>query len=560
MWAPVDTDTPINSDIEEVREQDTKTSRVRLLLTAALGIAAVVGTTFVIHNASGSGRKAKFQKYVPHSHPDFVNYDAVPVPSALQNVPLCAPAIVQEMCFRFNNETVEHYGNAIDADPNYIHAFELSEALAVSRDSVIAMFRELNLNNFDEATANSFAVLCQEVCDKLVASYPPRSIASHSYVGCYKNPSNNQPVCDVDVSDTALAAIHFDVSAATQAAAWNEQSHGHHHGAATGPPGAHGGRPGPGEGGPVNWETQGNSHIREVSQALDDALNPSATEAAMLQDLDHRTMNLRDLKMLVINQFKIFPVIRASAVDNSGTNQFFHIAPPDVQDTGRRLASWDKAGTLALAVKAKAYINAALTKMEGRQIAQVVTLWFGNNFDHPTRDEIKRVLSGVHTMLGNVDYVYPGDQCTQMTYAYVYPRPESYARNNQGQFVFHLCPYYLQVDDGEKIETLTHEGSHHLSMETDDSQWGGQTMYGRYSCKNTASLCAAGDQGACTAVRRNADSYCYFINDAAAAEPNGIAPAPSPTDYYAEVASDNAASAYQAVQATAGEIKFGSFR
>jgi hypothetical protein len=266
--------------------------------------------------------------------------------------------------------------------------------------------------------------------------------------------------------------------------------------------------------------------------------------------------------MLVTNQFKIFPVIRASAVDNSGTNQFFHIAPPDVQDTGRRLASWDKAGTLALAVKAKAYVNSALTKMEGRQIPQVVTLWFGNNFDHPTRDEIKRVLSGVHSMLGNVDYVYPGDQCTDLTYAYVYPRPEPYARNSQGQYVFHLCPYYLQVDDGEKIETLTHEGSHHLNMQTDDSvfatdlQWGGQTMYGRYNCKNLASLCLAGDQNACTAARRNADSYCYFINDAAAAEPAGIAPAPSRTEYNTEVASSNAAQTYQTVKTEIG----GSFR
>merc|ERR1719487_1524938 len=199
-------------------------------------------------------------------------------------------------------------------------------------------------------------------------------------------------------------------------------------------------------------------------------------------------------------------------------------------------ANWEQQA-LQLAVKAQAYIATALARMDGRQIGHIVTKWFGNNEDNPTRQEVKRVLAGIQAMLGNVDYVYPGTHCQANTYAYVYPAPVQYAQNARGQFVFHLCDYYMKVGEGEKIETLTHEGSHHLGMQTDDTDWQGTTMYGRGLCQTVANACAAGDQSACAKVRQNADNYCYFINDAAAASDAVQAPAPSP--YVGNVYSGN---------------------
>merc|ERR1719356_1652582 len=98
--------------------------------------------------------------------------------------------------------------------------------------------------------------------------------------------------------------------------------------------------------------------------------------------------------------------------------------------------------------------------MASRRIGNVVIKWFGVNDDNPTRTEIKRVLNAVKSMLNNVDYQYPGDQCQPNVYAYVYPQAP-WNKNRKGQFVFHLCDYYMKVDEGEQIETLTHEGSHH---------------------------------------------------------------------------------------------------
>lgn len=169
-------------------------------------------------------------------------------------------------------------------------------------------------------------------------------------------------------------------------------------------------------------------------------------------------------------------------------------------------------------MKAQAYISTALLKMNSHTAAQDMLKWFGKN-DAATRFEVMRVLNGVRDMLNNVDYEYPGDQCSPHTYAYVYPSG-SLSRNSQNQYVVFLCDVYMKVDEGEKIETLTHEGSHHMSMNTDDVPFHGHTAYGRSTCKEMASECQQLNQG-CLLARRNADSYCYFINDAAGHGMNG---------------------------------------
>ena len=34
----------------------------------------------------------------------------------------------------------------------------------------------------------------------------------------------------------------------------------------------------------------------------------------------------------------------------------------------------------------------------------------------------------------------------------------------RGRYVFHLCDLYMNTIEGDKIETLTHEASHHETM------------------------------------------------------------------------------------------------
>lgn len=135
--------------------------------------------------------------------------------------------------------------------------------------------------------------------------------------------------------------------------------------------------------------------------------------------------------------------------------------------------------------------------------------WFGK-YDMSSKKEVRRVVSAVHDLLSNVDYVYPGDKCRPNVYAYVYPNPPK-NRNSKGQYIFHLCEMYMKVDLGEQIETLTHEGSHHQMSLTEDVCYKGEgpdcrKAYGRVACQG---LAATRPEKAL----RNADNFCYFIND-----------------------------------------------
>lgn len=157
--------------------------------------------------------------------------------------------------------------------------------------------------------------------------------------------------------------------------------------------------------------------------------------------------------------------------------------------------------------------------MNAVQVPSLMRKWYGAN-DARTRTEVKRLLTGVRDMLDNVDYVFPGPECSPHTYAYVYPG-SSWSKNSQGQYIVYLCEYYMTCPLGEKIETLTHEGSHHQPMSCDDTEFNGDTAYGRYTCEQMGSSCRNGNAAHCTAALRNADSLCYFINDASGHEDEG---------------------------------------
>jgi hypothetical protein len=184
-----------------------------------------------------------------------------------------------------------------------------------------------------------------------------------------------------------------------------------------------------------------------------------------------------------------------------------------------------------VSLKAQSYLEKVAQGMSRNLYAREMNLWYGTD-DASTRTEVKRILASVSSMIDNVDYVYPGPQCSPNTYAYVYPnagRGYTFDQKTGKKFNFFLCPYYMKVDLGEQIETLTHEGSHHRTAYTDDvphPTQSGQKAYGRSSCKTLARYNKR-------SALKNADSFCYFTQDAAespeSASISGSLPAPAPT-------------------------------
>jgi len=365
---------------------------------------------------------------------------------------------------------------------------EISEALSISIGSVRAFFVELGLTDTDEESADSFSVSCQELCEKVVGSFPPHQLPSASDIACIELPGY-EPNCSVNVAPAELRKIKF--------------------------PG------GDGKGAKAHYlENKAMKNADPESphgKSLDEKID--AHDPDVMQPIASRDI----VRNAVARQFRMYPKMKPdfSEAGNVGF-EMFGPDEPNVKHSRRLLdANWQQK-TLNAAATGQAYIQQALTHMNSRNIPDVVIKWFGNNED-TTRNEIKRVLSGIASMLDHVEYVYPGDQCDSLTYAYVYPDSPWNKNRWTGKFLFYLCDYYMRVDQSEKIETLTHEGSHHNQMRTTDSLYdvgygGEQPMYGRSFCETVADICWKGvQQDACDKARRNADSISFFINDAALA-------------------------------------------
>eukprot|EP00403_Amphidinium_massartii_P021246 CAMPEP_0178400918 /NCGR_PEP_ID=MMETSP0689_2-20121128/16035_1 /TAXON_ID=160604 /ORGANISM="Amphidinium massartii, Strain CS-259" /LENGTH=583 /DNA_ID=CAMNT_0020021725 /DNA_START=74 /DNA_END=1825 /DNA_ORIENTATION=+ len=155
-------------------------------------------------------------------------------------------------------------------------------------------------------------------------------------------------------------------------------------------------------------------------------------------------------------------------------------------------------------IKAQAYVAHAL--QVAPKSKTLLKRWFGRS-DPETVQKVMYVLNSLSGMLGNVAYK-KGPRCSSNTYAYVYPRgPKS--KNSKGEFVFFLCGVYFRSDLGEKIETITHEGSHHALAYTEDVCADASCThkaYGRSTCQRLAREYP-------DRAIKNADSHCYFIND-----------------------------------------------
>lgn len=443
--------------------------------------------------------------------------------SAQIRFPVCAPEIVAITCEVLNNETQEYWNDALDARMDVVHIDEITESLMVHKSWVEKLFQQLEndpkvrLPMIRNIAGGEQAVACMDLCHALVASYPPLEVSTHSDVGCYLNPRDTTRIdCDINLSPRNVGSVEMNLTRHNQRDAYGEDN--------TLQP----------------FEKPDAAELGEIDAIESRLMSPVNANSDVEMDLEMIKMRLRELKMMLLNRFRVWPVV-STLVQRSDEvlpanrptqdttkaarpHKWHSMAPmtPALQGTNAapRLlqvpatADWRKE-TLRIALEAKAKIVLTLVAMNSRKIGNVVTHWFGNNDENTTRKEIKRVMAGVHSLLDNVDFRYPGSQCQARTYAYVFPGRPWNKDPRTGKYIFHLCDTYMKAPDGEKIETLIHEGSHHNAMLADDEKWSERTMYGRAFCESVATECMKPNQVACMKALRNADTYCYFVNDAA---------------------------------------------
>ncbi|CAK0855637.1 unnamed protein product, partial [Prorocentrum cordatum] len=122
--------------------------------------------------------------------------------------PLCDRGIVLETCALFSSSTPEFWGSAADVDTRVLHAAEVSFGLQVARSSVVGWMEKIGMTNVETdgvaLAGGAFAVDCQELCERTVASFADSVLPEVSDVACYTHPTTGKAICDIDVSPDAL--------------------------------------------------------------------------------------------------------------------------------------------------------------------------------------------------------------------------------------------------------------------------------------------------------------------------------------------------------------------
>lgn len=153
-------------------------------------------------------------------------------------------------------------------------------------------------------------------------------------------------------------------------------------------------------------------------------------------------------------------------------------------------------------MEAQQYVNEAIRKI--RTSDRQLKKWFGADDQYYQKSALK-ILNSVNNMLGNIEYVYPGPECSADTFAYVYPHGIK-SHDSGGHYMFYLCDLYMRSSRTEQIQTLTHEGSHHATVFEQDVKFDGGKAYGRQVCEQLA--CSDPEL-----ALLNADNFCYFVQD-----------------------------------------------
>mmetsp|Transcript_55505 Transcript_55505/g.129947 ORF Transcript_55505/g.129947 Transcript_55505/m.129947 type:complete len:474 (-) Transcript_55505:185-1606(-) len=412
-------------------------------------------------------------------------------------LPLCDKGLVRKQC------KVMDIGN----NPKVVSIAELTWVTSVKHASMVAFLKSIGFADAGEKDGKD-EFTCQELCEAIVTSLPAEGRPPTSDMGCRRGQAGEEPiVCDVDVSPLELSQLGFDDE-------HEEFEDGH--AVASGEP--------------------------------DDGLDDLSITGVSVKSEDDELLEL-DLQQLTVrmaNRFRIYPQLDINVDEDVGDVELENETFVDAPSNDSSLAEDGSAGFCTRAIckrvsdcskwtffcggckackpaethsahkpnwltdvetvsiKAQAYVARALETAPRSK--RLLEKWFGRS-DRKTVRKAMYVLNSLSGMLGNVAYK-KGPECGPHTYAYVYPSGRN-SRNSKGEFVFFLCGVYFRSDLGEKIETLTHEGSHHALAYTDDV-WTDKSQrtkaYGRSTCQRLAK----------TYPERaivNADSHCYFIND-----------------------------------------------
>lgn len=401
--------------------------------------------------------------------------------------PLCAPEIVATTCESVNHLAPEFFGSDADLDTRAVHAAEIAEMLMVSRKSVRAFFRDyLRLNNVEvdpEAlSVNAFAVTCADLCNRTVASILDAHRPPFSDLACYVPYGSPEPQCDIDVSSASLGGFVFDDHNPQEAKSKYAES----------------------------------PTLKLYLEFLIRSGHPNTTEMLrQLREKMYPDKTPQQLTIAIANLFRVYPLVQIEVLDL--THQHVSDVAASTIQMGSKSNGTSSSGSTVwrdkvqmVNAKAQAYTAGALRNINSGSARNMMVKWFGAT-DPSSQQEMRRVINGVHSLLSNVDYVYPGSQCRSNVFAYVFPNPPN-NRDSRGHYIFHLCDLYMTSSLQEQVETLTHEGSHHQTMRTDDVCYSGTgssclKAYGRTVCAKLA-------REAPSKALKNADNYCFFINDA----------------------------------------------
>lgn len=516
--------------------QPLEDSRFRRLRCGIMSAAAALFATAVTMMAVA----AWHIKFTSVSQPSLLHMSAqfenkvpklIPVaPDLAHFPPLCDKAIVRETCALMNNATPEYFGTVADSNATVIHASEIAFGIVADRASVIDLLKHIGVKNVETnqtaLQAGAFAVECQELCQKTVASFADDHLAAVSDVACYVMPGTGSKLCDVDASPKNLSTIRH----------WTSRAH----------------------------VSQGGATFQNTT--------PKEPENAALDELDdgrYPAWSPGFLKVMLAQMFRIHPLssatfggkvkeqhteAQARRLRNNNDCQYANDGTCDDGSKGARPychhgtdctdcgnchsnadtcryhsdgecdevefcpagtdctdckncdggdANYGGGGDAATSAvvrksmqnlaKAQAWASNALRKVGANQLQNLLKLWF-KSAAPDVRAQVKKTAASSIAVLENAEIRTNRHECNKQrgVLAYVHP-----GQKVNGKYVIYMCDSSLDLSEMEFVGTLYHEASHHPTARRDD------VRYGRRECKNLGTRSAL----------NNADSHEYFVED-----------------------------------------------
>lgn len=328
---------------------------------------------------------------------------------------LCDSSIVAETCELFGGKAVAPRDVAV--------------TLAAADDAVLGLWQTLKLQGSQMGAAQEET--CANMCDAVVKFFREQStLPPTSDAGCY-HAADGRAVCDVDLSPSALRGL---VPADTPIPA----SHEH---------------PGHGTGGNSNSSRR---LLASSRPSLKSRANGSSIRAVNLATVQYDT---RSLARRVANLFRIYPMLDNDLRGTPSGGVALALVPADWKGKLEEIGN-----------KAQAYVSTAVKQMKVRGTGPSMKKWFGEESftDDNARKEIARVLNSIANVLSKTSYVYPGSHCDDNTAGYVETSGGDGTFTDDGKFIVFMCKMFFEVELPVQIETLTHEASHHSAAYTED--------------------------------------------------------------------------------------------